>query len=58
MTVDGADVVYSKAPGGGRLIQDATDIPSYRVWFDLIGDVALPKDASLRLLKEAMERYS
>ncbi|WP_146778949.1 helix-turn-helix domain-containing protein [Actinomadura craniellae] len=58
MTVDGSDVVYTQAPGGGRLVQDATEIPSYRVWFDLIGDVALPKDASLRLLKEAMERFS
>ncbi|SNR97675.1 DUF5753 domain-containing protein [Actinomadura mexicana] len=58
MTVDGSDVVYTLAPGGGRLVQDATEIPSYRVWFDLIGDVALPKDASLRLLTDTMERYS
>ncbi|MEU5987459.1 helix-turn-helix transcriptional regulator [Spirillospora sp. NPDC047418] len=58
MTVDGGDVVYTLAPGGGRLVQDATEIPSYRVWYDLIGDVALPKDASLRLLIDTMERYS
>ncbi|GAA2429213.1 helix-turn-helix transcriptional regulator [Actinomadura vinacea] len=58
MSVDGADVVYTVAPGGGRLIQDAGEISSFRVWFDLIGDIALPRDAALRLLKAAMERYS
>jgi transcriptional regulator with XRE-family HTH domain len=58
MTVDSSDAVYSVAPGGGRLIQDATEIRSFRTWFDLIGDVALPKDASLYLLTEAMERFS
>ncbi|MCO6010835.1 helix-turn-helix transcriptional regulator [Actinoallomurus purpureus] len=58
MTVGGADSVYTIAPGGGRLIQDATETNSYRVWFDLIGDVALPKDASLDLLVQAMGRFS
>ncbi|MGP4025987.1 DUF5753 domain-containing protein [Actinomadura sp. 3N407] len=58
MTVDGADVVYTVAQGCGRLVQDAAEISSYRVWYDLIGDVALPKDASLRLLIDTMERYS
>ncbi|TDD76566.1 hypothetical protein E1293_27045 [Actinomadura darangshiensis] len=58
MTVDGDDVVYTVAQGGGRLVQDGAEISSYRVWFDLIGDVALPKEASLCLLKETMERYS
>lgn len=58
MTVGGSDVVYTLAHGGGRLVQDASEVPSYRVWFDLIGDVALPKDLSLRLLTEALESYS
>jgi transcriptional regulator with XRE-family HTH domain len=58
MTVNGSDAVYAAAHGGGRLVQDATEIRSYRVWFDLIGDVALPKDASLRLLTDVMERFS
>ncbi|MEV5708217.1 helix-turn-helix transcriptional regulator [Actinoallomurus sp. NPDC052274] len=58
MTMGGVDSVYTVAPGGGRLIQDATETNSYRVWFDLIGDVALPKDASLDLIVEAMERFS
>lgn len=58
MTVAGTDRVYTLAPGGGRLIQDATETNSFRVWFDLVGDVALPKNASLDLLVEAMERVS
>ncbi|MFC4054235.1 helix-turn-helix transcriptional regulator [Actinomadura syzygii] len=57
MTVAGADTVYAAAHGGGRLVQDATDIASYRVWFDLIGDVALPKDASRSMLIKTMERF-
>jgi hypothetical protein len=58
MTVDGSDAVYAAAHGGGRLVQDATEIAPHRVWFDLIGDDALPKDASLRLLKEVLERFA
>jgi transcriptional regulator with XRE-family HTH domain len=58
MTVDSTDTVYVAAHGGGRLIQDTTEIPAYRVWFDSVSDVALPKDASLRLLIETMERFS
>jgi transcriptional regulator with XRE-family HTH domain len=58
MTVDASEVVYTLAHGGGRLVQDASEIPSYKIWFDLIGDVALPKDASLRLLIDTMESYS
>jgi hypothetical protein len=58
MTVDGADVVYTVAPGGGRLVQDAGEISSFKIWFDLIGDVALPKDASLQLLRASLEGYS
>ncbi|MFL6056649.1 MAG: helix-turn-helix transcriptional regulator [Actinoallomurus sp.] len=58
MTIGGTDSVYTFAPGGGRLIQDVTETNSYRVWFDLIGDVALPKNASLDLLVETMGRFS
>ncbi|MFG2003347.1 Scr1 family TA system antitoxin-like transcriptional regulator [Spirillospora sp. NPDC048911] len=48
MTANGSDVVYAAAHGGGRLVQDSTEIASYRVWFDLIGDVALPKAIGVR----------
>ncbi|KAB2342929.1 hypothetical protein F8566_35785 [Actinomadura rudentiformis] len=58
ITAAGSDVVYAAAHSGGRLVEDPTEIASYRVWFDLIGDVALPKDASLRFLRETLERFS
>lgn len=58
MTVDRSHTVYCAAHGGGRLVQDATEIASYRVWFDLIGDVALPKNASLNVLIKMLERFS
>lgn len=58
MTCNGSDVVYVGAHGGGRLVQDASEMPSYRIWFDLLGDVALPKDDSLRLLEKILERFS
>lgn len=57
MTVGGSDVVYTLAPGGGRLVEDASEVPSYRILFDDIGDVALPRDQSARLLTDAMEKY-
>ena len=55
MTVDGADVAYTETVGPGRLIQDPAEVRSYALWFDSIGDVALPKNESLRLIKETME---
>jgi hypothetical protein len=57
MNVDGYDVAYTTAQGCGRLIQDMGEVSSYRVWFDLIGDVALPNDASLHLIKEYWNGY-
>ncbi|TDB78719.1 XRE family transcriptional regulator [Actinomadura sp. KC216] len=58
MTVGNSDTVFAAAHGGGRLVQDASEIASYRVWYDLIGDVALPRNESLNVLIKAMERFS
>lgn len=55
MTVDGADVAYTETIGPGRLIEDPTEVRSYGVWFDRIGDVALSPQESLRLIRETME---
>lgn len=55
MTVGGADIAYTDACGGGRLVVDATEVRSFRVWFDRIGDRALPVDASLDLIQRTME---
>ncbi|RFU42868.1 XRE family transcriptional regulator [Actinomadura logoneensis] len=55
MTVDGADCAYIEAAGEGRLVQDATDVRSYRTRFARIGDVALPVRASIELIRQVME---
>ncbi|GAA4224181.1 hypothetical protein GCM10022254_03080 [Actinomadura meridiana] len=55
MTVDGTDSAYVEAAQEGRLVQDATDVRSYRARFDRIGDEALPVRASLELIKQVME---
>jgi hypothetical protein len=58
MTVDGSDVVYAEAIGPGRLIEDPSEVRSYAVWFDQIGDVALPKAESRQLIQATMEAFS
>jgi uncharacterized protein DUF5753 len=58
MTVNGADIAYTETVGPGRLIQDPAEVRSYAQWFDSIGDVALPKNESLRLIKETMEAFT
>jgi hypothetical protein len=55
MTVDGADVAYTEACGGGRLVVDGTEVRSFRVRFDRIGDRALSVDASIGLIQQVME---
>ncbi|HEY7424203.1 MAG TPA: helix-turn-helix transcriptional regulator [Gemmataceae bacterium] len=55
MTVGGADVAYTEACGGGRLVVDGTEVRSFRLRFDRIGDWALPVDASIDLIQRAME---
>ncbi|MFC4912577.1 helix-turn-helix domain-containing protein [Actinomadura gamaensis] len=55
MTVDGVDSAYIEAAGEGRLVQDATDVRSYRARFDRVGDVALPVRASIDLIRQVME---
>lgn len=58
ITVDGADVVYTETIGPGRLVEDPTEVRSYGVWFDRIGDVALPKTESLQLIQAMMEAFT
>jgi hypothetical protein len=55
LTVGGSDIAYTEACGGGRLVVDAAEVRSFRVWFDQIGDRALPVDASLDLIQRTME---
>lgn len=54
MTTD-ADSVYVEACGGGRLVEEAREVRSYRVRFDRIGDRAHRVDESTALIKQVME---
>ena len=49
------DVAYTDAHGGGRLVPSTDEARRYGVRFDRIGQVALPTEASRRMIKEAME---
>jgi Domain of unknown function (DUF5753) len=57
MTVDGAESAYIEASEEGRLVQDATDVRSFRRRFDRIGDHALPLRASIELIEQVMEGF-
>jgi transcriptional regulator with XRE-family HTH domain len=57
MTVEREEVVYVEACGGGRLVEDNSEVRSFRVRFDRIGDWALPVDASIALIKDVLARY-
>jgi transcriptional regulator with XRE-family HTH domain len=57
MTVDGADSAYIEASEEGRFVVDATDVRSFRVRFDRIGDRALPVDASIELIEQVKEGF-
>ncbi|GAA2446813.1 helix-turn-helix transcriptional regulator [Actinomadura vinacea] len=58
MSVVRDDRVYVEACGGGRLVQDNTEVRSFGVRFDRIGDWALPMDASTALIKDVMEGFA
>jgi transcriptional regulator with XRE-family HTH domain len=57
MKVGGTEVVYTEASGPGRLVKDTSEVRSYGVWFDRISDVALPRKASMDLIRQAMEGF-
>ncbi|MFG1856208.1 DUF5753 domain-containing protein [Actinomadura geliboluensis] len=57
MTVGNADITYTEACGGGRLVMDADEVRSFRLRFDRITDRALPVDASIDLIKRVMKEF-
>lgn len=57
LTVDGAETAYIEASEEGRLVQDATDVRSFRRRLDRIGDHALPVRASIELIQQVMEGF-
>jgi transcriptional regulator with XRE-family HTH domain len=55
MTGAAGDVAYSESPGGGRLVPSASEVRSYVLRYDRIGQKALPEDQSRDLIKQVME---
>ncbi|KAB2376979.1 helix-turn-helix domain-containing protein [Actinomadura montaniterrae] len=55
MTSGGSDVAYVEAPGGGRLVPTSAEVLSYAIWWDTIGQEALPAGASRELVTRYME---
>ncbi len=55
MTAGNAEIAYTEACGGGRLVVDSTEVRSFRLRFDRISDLALPVGASIELITQAVE---
>jgi alkanesulfonate monooxygenase SsuD/methylene tetrahydromethanopterin reductase-like flavin-dependent oxidoreductase (luciferase family) len=55
LNVDGAEVAWSEAVGGGRLVTDPTNVRDYRVRYDRIGADALSRDSTRSLIAQVME---
>ena len=52
---DVGDVAYTESPGGGRLVPSTTEVRSFTVCFDRLGQVALPAQPSRMMIEKAME---
>ncbi|GAA1540332.1 helix-turn-helix transcriptional regulator [Actinomadura kijaniata] len=57
MTVGGADLVYTEAMGGGRLVQGALETGRFVDWWDRIGARALPEGSTRLLVRRKMEAF-
>jgi Domain of unknown function (DUF5753) len=55
MKVAGADLAYTEAMGGGRLVQGASEVQIFEMCYDRIGAVALPIDSSRNLITSKLE---
>jgi DNA-binding XRE family transcriptional regulator len=55
LEVDGAEIAWSEAVGGGRLVMDPAQVRDYRVRYDRIGADALSRDSTRSLIAEVME---
>lgn len=55
MSGDYGDIAYTESPGGGRLVPSASEVRSYVLRYDRIGQKALPEDLSRDLIKKVTE---
>ncbi|MBT2206768.1 DUF5753 domain-containing protein [Actinomadura sp. NEAU-AAG7] len=58
LAMETEDLAFVEAPGGGRLIQETAEVRGFGVRWERIGACALPRDASLGLIDQAMERFA
>jgi transcriptional regulator with XRE-family HTH domain len=49
---DSSPIGYAEGWGSGRLIENPANVRTYLAWYDLIRAAALPRDASLDLIKQ------
>ncbi|MEV8566581.1 Scr1 family TA system antitoxin-like transcriptional regulator [Streptomyces sp. NPDC051322] len=54
----GPDVAYTESSHSGELIESAETVAEYALAYDLLQAKALPPDASLTVIRSAMEEYS
>jgi hypothetical protein len=52
---DVGDVAYTESAGGGRLVPATSEVRSYAVRYDRLGQVALPAQPSRTMIEKAME---
>ncbi|WP_067486285.1 helix-turn-helix domain-containing protein [Actinomadura hibisca] len=57
LTLEGSDMTFVDAPGGGRLVQVDTEVREYGIRWDRIGACALPWESSRDSVERAMERF-
>ncbi|GAA4132357.1 helix-turn-helix transcriptional regulator [Actinomadura keratinilytica] len=55
LTLETTDVAYVEAPGGGRLVSSASQVRSFGLRYDRIGQHALPENSSRELITRIME---
>lgn len=55
MKIAGANLVYTEALGGGRLVQVSSEVETFELWHDRLGSVALPVDSSRSLIESMVE---
>lgn len=52
---DFGDVAYTESPGGGRLVPSLSEVRSYGIRYDRIGQAAAPEAISREMIQRAME---
>jgi hypothetical protein len=54
---DGTTLVYAEGSGGGSMLDDPSDIARHRAVFEDLRGIAMPPEASLKLIKEVADEF-